>query len=63
MALSDRKFKVKILFKVNAKVKNYSKSTKAYSAPLKIFLNNRKLPVIPPFFHKNKFVTDFKEKA
>ena len=26
-------------------------------------LNNRKIPVIPPLFHNNKFVTDFKEKT
>ena len=31
--------------------------------PIKIFLNNRKIPVIPPLFHNNKVVTDFKEKA
>ena len=28
-----------------------------------MFLNNRKIPVIPPLFCNNKFVTDFKEKA
>ena len=39
------------------------KSIKAHWALLKIFLNNRKIPVIPPLFHNNKFVTDFKEKA
>ena len=30
---------------------------------LKFFLNNRKIPVIPPLFHNNKFATDLKEKA
>ena len=30
---------------------------------IKIFLNNRKIPVISSLFHNNKFVTDFKEKA
>ena len=30
---------------------------------MKFFLNNRKISVIPPLFHNNKFVTDFKEKA
>ena len=39
------------------------KSSKVYWTLLKIFLNNRKIPVIPPLFHNNKFVTDFKEKA
>ena len=30
---------------------------------LKIFLNNKKIPLIPPLFHENRFITDFKEKA
>ena len=29
---------------------------------LKLFLNNKKILIIPPLFHENKFVTDFKEK-
>ena len=28
-----------------------------------MFLNNKKIPIIPPLFHENKFITDFKEKA
>ena len=30
---------------------------------LKLFLNNKKIPIIPLLFHQNKFITDFKEKA
>ena len=30
---------------------------------LKTFLNNKKIPAIPPIFHDNKFITDFKQKA
>ena len=30
---------------------------------LKIFLNNKRIPLIPPLFHENRFITDFKEKA
>ena len=30
---------------------------------LKGFLNNKKIPLIPPSFHENRFITDFKEKA
>ena len=30
---------------------------------LKLFLKNKKIPIIPPLFHENKFITDFKEKA
>ena len=38
-------------------------STKAHWVLLKNFLSNRKIPVFPPLFHNNKFVTDFKQKA
>ena len=30
---------------------------------MKIFLNNKKIPLIPPLFHENRFIIDFKEKA
>ena len=30
---------------------------------LKTFLNNKKITVIPPIFHDNKYITDFKQKA
>ena len=30
---------------------------------LKIFLNNKKIPLIPLLFHENRSITDFKEKA
>ena len=39
------------------------KSPKTYWSLLKLFLNNKKIPIIPPLFHENKFITDFKEKA
>ena len=29
---------------------------------MKIFLNNKKIPLILPLFHENCFTTDFKEK-
>ena len=55
--------KQKYFSRLTHKLNTIQKSTKAYWALLKIFLNNRKIPVIPPLFHNNKFVTDFKEKA
>ena len=30
---------------------------------IKIFLNNKIIPLIPPLFQENKFVTNFVEKA
>ena len=45
------------------KLTNASKNCKAYWSLLRRLLNNKKIPLIPPLFHENKFVTDFKEKA
>ena len=55
--------KQKYFLSLTQKLNTIQKSIKAYWALLKIFLNNRKIPVIPPLFYNNKFVTDFKEKA
>ena len=38
-------------------------SAKTYWSILKRLLNDKKIPCIPPLFHDNKFITDFKEKA
>ena len=45
------------------KLMNIKKSCKVYWSLLKIFLNNKKIPVIPPLFYEDCFITDFKEKA
>ena len=45
------------------RLNNTQKSSKTYWSLLKIFLNNKKIPLIPPLFHENRFITDFKEKA
>ena len=45
------------------RLSNTQKSTKTYWSLSKIFLNNKKIPLIPPLFHENRFITDFKEKA
>ena len=39
------------------------KNIKVYWTLLKRFVNNKKLPLIPPLFHGNEYVTDFKKKA
>ena len=49
----------KYFLRLTQKLNTIQKNTKAYWAALKIFLNNHKIPVIPPLFHSNKFVTDF----
>ena len=42
---------------------NVSKNCKGYWSLLRCILNNKKIPLIPPLFHENKFATGFKEKA
>ena len=56
-----------------SKQKNYLKlsrklavnkiNPKCYCSILKRFLNNKKIPGIPPLIHNNQFVLDFKEKS
>ena len=45
------------------KLNNLLRNSKPYWSLLKCFLNNKKIPLIPPLFHENKFVTNFLEKA
>ena len=45
------------------KLINTQKNSKVYWSLLKSSLNNKKIPIIPPLFYENRFITDFKEKA
>ena len=38
-------------------------SPKSYWSISKTFLNNKKIPCIPPLLHQDRFIIDFKEKA
>ena len=49
--------------KLSQKLSNKATSSKAYWSILKTFLNDKKIPYIPPIFHDNKFVIDFRWKA
>ena len=49
--------------KISKKLCDPLTSTKCYWSLLKTILNEKKLPCIPPIFHNNKYVTDFKEKS
>ena len=42
------------------KLINTQKNSKVYWSQLKVFLNNKKLPIIPPLFYENLFITYFK---
>ena len=50
-------------FPLSKKLMEPSKSPKTYWLVLNSFLNNKKIPCISPFFHENRFVTTFTEKA
>ena len=49
--------------KISEKLSDPPASPKCYWILLKILLNNRKSPGIPPLFHDSKFIVDFKEKS
>ena len=49
--------------RITYKLTHIQKNTKVYWTLLKRFFNNKKIPLIPPLFHGNKYVTDFKKKA
>ena len=49
--------------KISNKLNDYHVSPKVYWSILKMFLNDKKTPIIPPLFYENMFVTDFKKKA
>ena len=46
-----------------SKLTNVQRNSKTNYSLLNRFLNNNKIPLIPPLFHEDKFVTNFKEKT
>ena len=56
------KSKEKYYQRINAKLNYPLLSNKTYWSIMKTFYNGKKVPIIPPLFIKNKFVTDFQEK-
>ena len=61
--ISIEESKEKCYTKLPSMLANPLTGPKTYWSILKTFLNNKKIPCIPPLFHENKFITDFKEKA
>ena len=63
--LSNKEFKTKLLTTNDEKNSNDSKNCKAYWywSLLTQLLKYRKIPLISPLCHENKFATDFKKKA
>ena len=48
---------------LSTKLVKQKSNHKIYWSVLKRFLNNKKIPCIPPLFHDNKLVTDLRKKA
>ena len=48
---------------MSAKVAKFHKSSKAYWSLLEAYLNNEKIPLIPPLYYQGGFITNFKVKA
>ena len=61
--MSIEELKEKYYTKLSSRLADPLTSPKTYWSILKTFLNNKKIPCIPPLFLENKFITDFKEKA
>ena len=55
--------KRKCYFKLSRKPAVNKINPKCYWCILRIFLNNKKIPYIPPLIHNNQFVVDLKKKA
>ena len=49
--------------KLSIKLLNPKTSSKAYWSILKSFVNDKKIPIIPPLYHNGNFITDFCQKA
>ena len=61
--ISIEESKEKYYTKLSSRLADPLTSPKTYWSMLKTFLNNKKIPCMPPLFHEHKFVTDFKERA
>ena len=55
--------KQKYYERISSKLLSKKVSPKSYWAILKTLLNGKKVPLIPPLLHENKFIVDFKEKC
>ena len=57
------KSKEQLYSRISTKLMDPTISLKAYWSILKTFLNNIKIPCIPPIYHNNNCITDFKDRA
>ena len=57
------KSKEQFYSRISTKLMDPIISSKTYRSILKTFLNNKKILCIPPIYHNDNHITDFKEKA
>ena len=55
--------KQKYFSRMSQKLESTSINTKCYWSLLKMLLNNKEIPCIPPLYRNDKFVCNFKEKS
>ena len=55
--------KDKHLAKLSSKLDNPDTAPKTYWSIINRFLNNKKIPIIPPVLFEGKLISDFKKKA
>ena len=55
--------KEKYYSRISKRMMNPLTSTKTYWSILKSFLNNKKIPCIPPLFHQNRYITKRKDET
>ena len=55
--------KEKYYSRISKGMMNPLTSTKTCWSNLKSFLNNKNIPLIPPLFHQNRYITKYKDKA
>ena len=55
--------KEKYYSRISKRMINPLTSTKTYWSILKSFLNNKKIPCIPPRFYQNRYITKYKDKT
>ena len=60
---SVQESKQKYYCHLSGKLLDSKTSPKSYWSIWKTFLNNKKIPCIPPLLHSDRFIMNFKEKA
>ena len=63
LTVTIEKWKQQLFSRISNKLMVPARRLKTYWSILKTFLNNKKIPCIPPIYHNNNYITDFKEKA